>query len=105
MWHISVSRAVNAMPALSQSHTMGPGEQRGGEWRRLHASECMPSHEPCPDDESVREGGTPGRGRRSRMYGSFGRARVGLCLRELQVALYLKPKWRKQLSQRTLHGP
>lgn len=60
MWHISVSRAVNAMPALSQSHTMGPGEQRGGEWRRLHASECMPSHEPCPNDESVREGGTPG---------------------------------------------
>lgn len=48
------------MPALSQSHTMGPGEQRGGEWRRLHASECMPSHEPCPDDESVREGGTRG---------------------------------------------
>lgn len=78
MWHISVSRAVNAMPALSQSHTMGPGEQRGGEWRRLHASECMPSHEPCPepcpDDESVREGGTPGRGRRSRVYGSSGPA-------------------------------
>lgn len=48
MWHISVSRAVNAMPALSQSHTMGPGEQRGGEWRRLHASECMPSQSHVP---------------------------------------------------------
>lgn len=59
------------MPCLHGADlTEGPGEQRGGEWGSLHRSEYTQSH--LPDDECAQEGGTPGRGRRNRMYKARG---------------------------------